>query len=71
LLTYSRARLSYSEVTSQILPILGAVYEPRGYYRPQSDCVMFTRDDVPFCRVCQRAITRVIDLYAARAIGPA
>ena len=24
---------------------------------------MFTRDNVPFCRVCQRAISRVIDLY--------
>lgn len=25
---------------------------------------MFTRDEVPFCAVCQRAIERVIDLYA-------
>jgi hypothetical protein len=25
---------------------------------------MFTRDEVPFCHVCQRAIERVIDLYA-------
>ena len=35
-----------------------------GYYRPQADCIMFTRDDVPFCRVCQWAIARVIDLYS-------
>jgi hypothetical protein len=41
----------------------GALYEARGYYRPQVDCIMFTRDSVPFCRVCQRAIARVIDLY--------
>jgi len=27
------------------------------------DYYHFTRDDVPFCRVCQRAIARVIDLY--------
>jgi hypothetical protein len=42
----------------------GANYEARGYFRPQTDCVMFTRDQVPFCRVCQGAIERVIDLYA-------
>jgi hypothetical protein len=44
----------------------GANYAARGYYRPQTDCIMFTRDQVPFCRVCRRAIERVIDLYAGR-----
>jgi hypothetical protein len=44
----------------------GANYAAKGYYRPQTDCIMFTRDEVPFCRVCQRAIERVIDLYAGR-----
>ncbi len=42
----------------------GAMYEAKGYFRPQADCIMFTRDDVPFCAVCRRAIERVIDLYA-------
>jgi hypothetical protein len=42
----------------------GAMYEAKGYYRPQLDCVMFSRDDVPFCAVCRRAIDRIIDLYA-------
>ena len=41
----------------------GAMYEARGYYRPQVDCIMFTRNEVPFCAVCRRAIERVIDLY--------
>ena len=40
----------------------GAMYEARGYYRPQADCVMFTRDEVPFCAVCRRALEKVIDL---------
>jgi hypothetical protein len=44
----------------------GAMYEARGYYRPQADCIMFTRDEVPFCAVCRRAIERAIDLYATR-----
>jgi len=42
----------------------GASYEPRGLYRPEADCIMFTRDRVGFCRVCQRAINRIIDLYS-------
>ncbi len=43
----------------------GAMYEAKGYYRPQSDCMMFTRNmNRGFCAVCRRAIERVIDLYA-------
>ena len=42
----------------------GANYEARGYYRPQSDCIMFTRDAVPFCAVCRRAIDAILDLYS-------
>jgi hypothetical protein len=44
----------------------GANYEAKGYYRPQVDCIMFTRDEVPFCAVCQRAIERIIDLYSGK-----
>jgi hypothetical protein len=42
----------------------GANYEARGFYRPQSDCIMFTRDEVPFCAVCRRAIIEILDLYS-------
>jgi hypothetical protein len=42
----------------------GAAYEPRGLYRSEIDCIMFTRNEVGFCRVCRRAIERIIDLYA-------
>ncbi|MEO8078036.1 MAG: M64 family metallopeptidase, partial [Acidobacteriota bacterium] len=42
----------------------GAAYEARGLYRPEADCIMFTRDPVGFCRVCRRAIGRIIDLYS-------
>ena len=42
----------------------GALYESHGYYRPQQDCIMFTRDEVGFCAVCRRAIERVIRMYA-------
>jgi hypothetical protein len=42
----------------------GALYEATGYYRPQQDCIMFTRDDAGFCAVCRRAIERIIAMYA-------
>jgi len=44
----------------------GANYEAKGYYRPQSDCIMFTRDNVGFCAVCRRALQETLDLYAKR-----
>ena len=44
----------------------GADYEAKGYYRPQSDCIMFTRDTVGFCAVCRRALDETLDLYAKR-----
>lgn len=48
----------------------GADYEAKGYYRPQADCIMFTRDRVPFCAVCRHAIERVIALYTEGAAAP-
>jgi hypothetical protein len=41
----------------------GAGYETKGLYRPEQDCLMFSRNPVGFCRVCRRAIDRVIDLH--------
>jgi hypothetical protein len=36
----------------------------RGYFRPQTDFVMFTRDLNEFFAVCRRAIARMLDLYS-------
>jgi hypothetical protein len=41
----------------------GAMYEAKGYYRPEVDCIMFSRTD-HFCAVCRRAIERIIALYS-------
>jgi hypothetical protein len=40
----------------------GANYEAKGYYRPQENCIMFTRLN-RFCAVCRRAIEKIISLY--------
>jgi hypothetical protein len=44
----------------------GAMYAAKGYYRPQANCMMFTRT-TEFCTVCRRALERVIDLYSRPA----
>ncbi|MBB1061240.1 IgA Peptidase M64 [Marilutibacter spongiae] len=41
----------------------GGNYSATGYYRPQLNCLMFTRTDA-FCQVCQGAIEVVIDMYS-------
>src|ERR1041384_3089903 len=41
----------------------GAMYEAKGYYRPEVDCIMFTRTD-HFCKVCRAAIERIIKMYS-------
>ena len=41
----------------------GAMYQAEAYYRPELNCIMFTRTDY-FCRVCSAAIEQVIDEYS-------
>ena len=42
----------------------GGGYEAKGIFRPEVDCIMFTRNPTTFCKVCERGLERVIDLYA-------
>ncbi len=40
----------------------GANYQSTGMYRPQMNCIMFTRTN-SFCKVCANAIEQIIDEY--------
>jgi hypothetical protein len=40
----------------------GAGYSVLGLYRPQIDCIMYTRH-LQFCKVCSRSIENVIDQH--------
>ena len=42
----------------------GANYQAQGYYRPEVDCLMFSRNEVPFCAVCRAGIEEILDLYS-------
>jgi len=67
-------RLSSEQYAGKVGAFEGANYEANGYFRSQTDCIMFTRDDVSFCAACRSAIDRILDLYAPRPAagsGPA
>ncbi len=57
---------SRAEYRSAVGAFQGANYNAEAFYRPALDCVMFSRNGVPFCPVCKRALEEVIDLYAPR-----
>jgi hypothetical protein len=42
----------------------GAGYSAKGLYRPMLDCLMFTKGKKPLCKVCIRAVIRVINHYS-------
>jgi hypothetical protein len=57
--------LASDKYASRVGAFEGANYEAHSYYRPQENCIMFTRYD-SFCAVCRRAIERIIAMYAAQ-----
>src|SRR6266404_811989 len=57
------AMLGSQKYAGKVGAFEGANYEAKGYYRPEVDCIMFTRHKT-FCAVCWRAIERVIGMYA-------
>ena len=61
---WSTKHLSSQKYAGKVGAFEGAGYEAKGLYRPEVDCIMFTRDEVGFCRVCARAINRIIDFYS-------
>jgi hypothetical protein len=59
------ALLANDKYAGKVGAFEGANYEARGYYRPQVNCIMFTRHDL-FCGVCRRAIERIIAMYSSQ-----
>jgi hypothetical protein len=61
---WETALFSKEQFRAKVGAFEGANYASRGYFRPEVDCIMFSRNNVPFCKVCRRTINRVIDLYS-------
>ncbi|HEV7906398.1 MAG TPA: IgA Peptidase M64, partial [Pyrinomonadaceae bacterium] len=62
-LAHEKSLFAREKYANRVGAFEGANYEAKGFYRPQVDCIMFTRTDA-FCAVCRRAIERVIDMYS-------
>ena len=56
------AMLGAQKYAGKVGAFEGANYASQGYYRPEVDCIMFTRH-MSFCAVCRRAIERIIAMY--------
>lgn len=58
------AFLRASKYWGQVGAFEGAGYAAEGLFRPQLDCLMFTKGTKPFCKVCEAAVVRTILFYA-------
>jgi len=65
-LRHEEAMFAKEKYAGKVGAFEGAIYEAKGYYRPEIDCIMFSRTD-HFCAVCRRAIERIIEMYSRRS----
>ncbi len=57
--SYLRKNANYGKVGA----FEGAGYVAKGMYRPMLDCMMFSKGNRPFCKVCEAHILKVIEQY--------
>ena len=62
-LKYEQSMFHREKYYGRVGAFEGSIYEAKGYYRPEIDCIMFTRTN-HFCAVCRRAIERIVSLYS-------
>jgi hypothetical protein len=62
---FEKSHFAAEEHFGKVGAFEGAIYQAHGYYRPELDCIMFTRS-AEFCAVCRGAISRIIDLYSRK-----
>lgn len=58
-----QVRDKYSHLSDKVGAFEGAGYSATGLYRPMMNCLMFGNRERKFCKVCQRAIERMILFY--------
>ena len=58
-----RAHLAKKAYQGKVGAFEGAGYSSKGLYRPMVNCIMFSRGNIPYCRVCENAIIEMIRHY--------
>jgi hypothetical protein len=61
--TGKKAHLAKKEYRDKVGAFEGAGYSSKGLYRPMVNCMMFSRANIPYCKVCEAAIIKVIQYY--------
>jgi hypothetical protein len=61
---FEAVRKQYADLEDKVGVFEGAGYASHGLYRPMISCIMISSPKNEFCRVCQRAIQRMIDYYS-------
>ena len=61
---WARKYLEESEYAGIVGAYEGAGYSANGLYRPELDCLMFSRRVQPYCAVCSRAVEAMIHRYS-------
>lgn len=56
--------LVHSKYWNKVGAFEGAGYASKGLYRPMLDCIMFSKGNKPFCKVCRNAISKMIKFYS-------
>ncbi len=56
--------LKSSKFEGQVGLFEGAGYATKGLYRPMVDCIMFTKAQTRFCKVCEDAMIKIILWYS-------
>jgi hypothetical protein len=64
-LQHEQAMFAKEKYAGKVGAFEGSIYEAKGYYRPEVDCIMFSRSN-HFCAVCRQAIERIIELYSRK-----
>ncbi|MCK5618706.1 MAG: peptidase M64, partial [Candidatus Krumholzibacteria bacterium] len=58
------AYLHASDLAQKVGAFEGAGYVSEGFYRPMTDCIMFTKGTSEFCAVCREAMVGIIEWYS-------
>ena len=59
-----QVRKKYNDLKDKVGAFEGAGYSATGLYRPMMNCLMFSNREKKFCKVCQRAIRKMIEFYS-------
>ncbi|MGZ4886458.1 MAG: M64 family metallopeptidase, partial [Candidatus Aminicenantales bacterium] len=63
-------RREYASLEDKVGAFEGAGYAAKGLYRPMIYCIMISSPKGEFCRVCQQAISRMIEYFSERGVHP-